>query len=86
MFKTVTLEYIYRVYAKGYVKYNYSLFFMLQLPCGLPPVLPSIGDELERFLTCPEKLPVHDFKKAQRYISLFQIVKTSLLVRTRIIS
>ncbi|XP_041370282.1 LOW QUALITY PROTEIN: helicase SKI2W-like [Gigantopelta aegis] len=37
------------------------------LPCGLPPVLPSIGDELETFLTCLEELPVHNFKNAQRF-------------------
>nr|XP_034300417.1 helicase SKI2W-like [Crassostrea gigas] len=37
------------------------------LPAGLPPILPSWGEELEDYLTCIEQVPVHDFNSAQRF-------------------
>jgi len=38
------------------------------LPLGLPPVLPDQREQLEEYLIHPEKLPVHDYKRAQRFI------------------
>ncbi|XP_052720162.1 helicase SKI2W-like [Crassostrea angulata] len=37
------------------------------LPAGLPPILPSWGEELEDYLTCIEQVPVHDLNSAQRF-------------------
>lgn len=37
------------------------------LPAGLPPILPSWGEELEDDLTCIEQVPVHDLNSAQRF-------------------
>ncbi|KAL5012765.1 hypothetical protein ScPMuIL_011316 [Solemya velum] len=37
------------------------------LPFGVPPILPSWKEEVEEFLTCPEKLPIHNNKKSQKY-------------------
>lgn len=37
------------------------------LPLGLPPILPDIEKELEKFLTTPENLPIHDTVKAQKF-------------------
>ncbi|XP_048756340.2 SKI2 subunit of superkiller complex protein-like isoform X2 [Ostrea edulis] len=37
------------------------------LPAGLPPVLPSWDEELEEYLTCVEKVPVHDTTSAQKF-------------------
>ncbi|XP_071097227.1 superkiller complex protein 2-like [Haliotis cracherodii] len=37
------------------------------LPCGLPPVLPTLQEELEHYLTCPEQLPVHDVLRSQQF-------------------
>ena len=38
----------------------------IQVPVGLPPVLAGIKDELERYLTRPESLSIHDFRRAQK--------------------
>lgn len=37
------------------------------LPVGVPPILPSWGEELEEYLTCIERVPVHDLTSAQRF-------------------
>ncbi|XP_062604203.1 superkiller complex protein 2-like [Saccostrea cucullata] len=39
------------------------------LPAGLPPIVPSWDEELEEYLTCVEKVPVHDIIKAQKFWS-----------------
>ena len=40
---------------------------VFQLPIGLPPLLPDLKEELEeKFLKCPEKLPVHDLDRVQK--------------------
>ncbi|XP_005103863.1 helicase SKI2W [Aplysia californica] len=38
------------------------------LPVGLPPVLPSLEKEIEKFLIDPESLPIHDLSLSQRLI------------------
>ncbi|XP_076455159.1 superkiller complex protein 2-like isoform X1 [Babylonia areolata] len=38
------------------------------IPVGLPPALPEIQDELEEYLTKPECLSIHDFRRTQKYI------------------
>ncbi|PVD21624.1 hypothetical protein C0Q70_17423 [Pomacea canaliculata] len=38
------------------------------VPVGLPPVLPGIYEDLEKYLTSPEALSIHDFKRAQKYV------------------
>ncbi|XP_033732664.1 helicase SKI2W-like [Pecten maximus] len=37
------------------------------LPVGLPPVLPDWRSDVEQYLTCPEKLPIHDTAKSQKF-------------------
>ena len=32
----------------------------LDLPCGLPPILPSINEKIERYLDTPDLLPMHN--------------------------
>lgn len=32
-----------------------------------PPLLPSIEDELKKYLLCPENLPIHDFRNNQEF-------------------
>uniref|UniRef100_A0A1B6CVG1 Helicase ATP-binding domain-containing protein n=1 Tax=Clastoptera arizonana TaxID=38151 RepID=A0A1B6CVG1_9HEMI len=38
-----------------------------ELPCGPPPVLPDVRIQLKEYIQCPERLPIHDFKKSQRF-------------------
>lgn len=38
------------------------------VPFGLPPVLPGIEEEIEKFLTSVDDLPIHDIDRAQKYI------------------
>ncbi|XP_045196087.2 SKI2 subunit of superkiller complex protein-like [Mercenaria mercenaria] len=38
------------------------------VPLGLPPVLPKIEDEFEKFLFNLEDLPIHDVDRAQKFI------------------
>jgi len=45
----------------------YLFNFYLQLPFGPPPVLPDVEKQLQEYLLCPEHLPIHDYKKAQKY-------------------
>ncbi|XP_060071895.1 superkiller complex protein 2-like [Ylistrum balloti] len=37
------------------------------LPVGLPPVLPDWRADVEKYLTCPEKLPIHDTARSQKF-------------------
>ncbi|XP_013417315.1 helicase SKI2W isoform X2 [Lingula anatina] len=39
------------------------------LPLGLPPVLPTLKADLEEYLSHPEKLPVYDIERTQRFFS-----------------
>ncbi|XP_071447333.1 superkiller complex protein 2 [Hetaerina americana] len=39
----------------------------VQLPFGPPPVLPDVKKELQSFLLCTDKLPIHDFRNSQRF-------------------
>ena len=34
-----------------------------------PPIVPQLEDDLERFLTKPEQIPVHDLDRVQRFAS-----------------
>lgn len=34
---------------------------------GLPPVLPSLRDEIEHYLLSPEELPIHDPINSRRW-------------------
>jgi hypothetical protein len=43
------------------------------VPLGLPPVLPKIEDEFEKFLTNLEELPIHDVDRAQKYEPEFNL-------------
>ncbi|WAR31042.1 SKIV2-like protein [Mya arenaria] len=38
-----------------------------KLPLDAPPIIPRLEDELERFLTDPESIPIHDIDRAQRF-------------------
>ena len=47
-------------------QFSCKVAHMFQLPVGLPPVLPDIKTELEKFLTTLENIPVHDTVNAQK--------------------
>ena len=34
---------------------------------NLPPILPSLSEELEKYLTDPSDLPIHDTKLATKF-------------------
>lgn len=31
----------------------------------LPPILPDIGEQLRKYLICPERLPIHQYENTQ---------------------
>jgi hypothetical protein len=46
----------------------YPFYSCLQLNFGPPPVLPDVEKQLKEYL-CPDSLPIHDYKVAQKYWS-----------------
>ncbi|KAG1701720.1 Helicase SKI2W [Nymphon striatum] len=46
-------------------KSDHSEILCSTLPCGLPPLLPSLKEELEVYLLNPQNLPNHDLDEAQ---------------------
>ncbi|XP_034941079.1 helicase SKI2W [Chelonus insularis] len=38
-----------------------------ELPCGAPPIIPDIRDDLRSYILCPEKLPIHQVENNQLY-------------------
>ncbi|OWF39926.1 helicase SKI2W-like [Mizuhopecten yessoensis] len=51
---------------KNSIKLNHA-WSKKTLPVGLPPVLPDWRADVEHYLTCPEKLPIHDTAKSQKF-------------------
>lgn len=41
----------------------------VQLPYGCPPVLPDIVKQLQEYLLCPDRLPIHNYEKSQKFWS-----------------
>lgn len=33
----------------------------------LPPILPDVREQLEEYLICPEKLPIHEYERNQEF-------------------
>jgi len=38
-----------------------------KLPFDPPPVLPDVSKQLKEYLLCPERLPIHNYEKAQQF-------------------
>jgi len=38
----------------------------VHLPFGLPPIFPDLSEQLEAYLTQPERFPIHNSEKAIR--------------------
>jgi hypothetical protein len=38
------------------------------LPFGLPPIFPELSEQLESYLTKPERIPIHNSEKAVRSV------------------
>jgi hypothetical protein len=43
------------------------------LPFGLPPIFPELSEQLETYLTQPERFPIHNSEKAIRLVGLSTI-------------
>lgn len=41
------------------------------LPFGLPPIFPDLSEQLEAYLTQPERFPIHKADKAIRSVTFF---------------
>lgn len=39
----------------------------VSLPFGPPPVLPDVTKQLQDYLLCPDRLPIHDYRNAQDF-------------------
>ncbi|XP_047115180.1 helicase SKI2W [Schistocerca piceifrons] len=39
----------------------------VSLPFGPPPVLPDVTKQLQEYLLCPDRLPIHDYRNAQDF-------------------
>ena len=39
----------------------------IHLPFGIPPIFPELSEQLEAYLTQPERFPIHKSENAIRY-------------------
>jgi hypothetical protein len=51
----------------------------IHLPFGLPPIFPDLSEQLESYLTQPERFPIHNSEDAIRYMSWFILYHRPIL-------
>lgn len=37
------------------------------MPFGAPPILPDVEKELQEYILCPERLPIHNYETSQQH-------------------